>query len=46
MWTGLKNIWMELRLRCSSMKKSKSIDKDIHKNLMWNYLIREDTNDC
>lgn len=39
-----KNFLTELNLRFHSMKKPKYFDKDIHNNLMWNYLIREDTN--
>ena len=35
---------MELSLRFRSMKKPKYFDKDIRNNLMWNYLIKEDTN--
>ena len=27
------------------MSKSSYIDRDSHKNIMWNYLIREDTNE-
>lgn len=35
---------MELRLRLQPMKKSKFFDKELRNNLMWNYLIKEDTN--
>ena len=44
MWTGLRNIWTELRLRLSSMKKPWFYDRVKMENIKTNYLIREDTN--